>query len=377
MYSSKMTTMENKRYYFIDNIRWVVVLLVLLYHVFYNYNALGVFGGIGGFSENQWQDTICMVLNPWFMALLFIVAGASSRYALNNHTTKEFRKERTRKLLVPSTIGLLVFGWILGLLNMCGAGAAIPANIPPIVKWFIAIPSGIGPLWFIQDLFVFSLLLLLVRRVIDVKSVDRWLSTLPRWGHAIIMIILFGVLLIASKTQIDNPTMGQGLINLYRPIFYFVCFIIGYYIFSSEAIHSYLAERAKGLIIVAIGSGIYFVIRYYGMDYTLPIIIQSVWCNLFCWATILAMFGASKRWADKCNKYTIYLTQSSFGIYIVHMTICTAICLTLKATSLPVWSIYLIAILVTYTGSFATWELLRRIPLLRWCIFGIEPKERK
>ena len=43
--------MERKRYLFIDNIRWVVVLLVLLYHVFYNYNTLGVFGGIDGIIE--------------------------------------------------------------------------------------------------------------------------------------------------------------------------------------------------------------------------------------------------------------------------------------------------------------------------------------
>lgn len=35
------------RYYFMDNLRWVAVLLVLFYHVFYNYNAVGVFGGVG------------------------------------------------------------------------------------------------------------------------------------------------------------------------------------------------------------------------------------------------------------------------------------------------------------------------------------------
>ena len=51
--------MDRKRYHFIDNIRWVVVLLVLLYHVFYNYNALGVFGAIGSLGDNQWQDIIC------------------------------------------------------------------------------------------------------------------------------------------------------------------------------------------------------------------------------------------------------------------------------------------------------------------------------
>ena len=147
--------MENRRYLFIDNIRWVVVMLVLIYHVFYNNNTLGVFGGIGGFEPNQWQDTICTLLNPWFMTLLFVVAGASSRYALQRLSTKEFRRERCRKLLIPSTIGLVVFGWVLGAMNSYIAGANLPEGIPLIVKWIIYAISGTAHLWFIQDLFIF------------------------------------------------------------------------------------------------------------------------------------------------------------------------------------------------------------------------------
>ena len=40
----------NLRKLWIDNLRWVTVLLVLLYHVIYFYNNKGVFGGIGGFG---------------------------------------------------------------------------------------------------------------------------------------------------------------------------------------------------------------------------------------------------------------------------------------------------------------------------------------
>lgn len=367
--------METKRYYFIDNIRWVVVLLVLLYHVFYNFNSLGVFGGIGGFTQQQWQDTICSLLNPWFMTLLFVVAGASSRYALQHESVKEFRIKRRRKLLIPSTIGIFTFGWILGLLNMHIAGAAMPEGIPFWVKWLISIASGTAHLWFIQDLFLFSLLLLLVRRTVNETRIDSWLEKLPRWGCAITMICYFGILLLAAQTQVDNPKPEEGLLNLYRPAFYFVNFLIGYYIFSSKRIHSYLAERAKGLIIIALGSCIYFSVRYYGVDYTLPEVLQSVWCNLFCWASVLAMIGAFKRWGDKTGPTASYLTRSSFGIYIVHMVVCTASCLVLKQAALPVWSIYLIAIVATYIGSFALYEILHRIPLIRWCIFGITKRK--
>ena len=90
------------RKHWIDNLRWVTVLLVLLYHVIYFYNNKGVFGGIGGFGDGpQYQDVVMYILYPWFMPLLFLLAGISARYALVKHTAKEWFKARTRKLLVP------------------------------------------------------------------------------------------------------------------------------------------------------------------------------------------------------------------------------------------------------------------------------------
>ena len=54
----------------------------------------------------------------------------------------------------------------------------MPEGVPLFVKYLIAIPSGIGPLWFIQDLFGYSLVLLVVRRLISVEKVDGWLGRL-------------------------------------------------------------------------------------------------------------------------------------------------------------------------------------------------------
>ena len=70
------------RKHFIDNIRWSTVIIVLIYHVFYLFNSVGVLGGIGGFKQVQYQDSFLYFVYPWFMALLFLIAGISSRYAL-------------------------------------------------------------------------------------------------------------------------------------------------------------------------------------------------------------------------------------------------------------------------------------------------------
>lgn len=152
---------------YLDNIRWITVVLVVFYHVIYMFNGVERHGVIGPFTEIQYQDVYQYIVYPWFMLLLFVVSGMSARFYLENHTDKEFRKSRTVKLLVPSTIGLFVFQWILGYYNTCMSGVwnTMPDEVPGIVKYLIMVVSGTGVLWYIQLLWVFSMLLLVARKL--------------------------------------------------------------------------------------------------------------------------------------------------------------------------------------------------------------------
>ena len=41
---------------YLDNIRWVTILIVIIYHVIYMFNGVTTYGVIGPFSEDQPQD---------------------------------------------------------------------------------------------------------------------------------------------------------------------------------------------------------------------------------------------------------------------------------------------------------------------------------
>lgn len=132
---------------YIDNIRWMTVVLVVIYHAIYMFNGVQPFGVVEPFKEQQWQDGFQYLVYPWFMALLFVVSGMSGRYYLEHHDTGQFLRDKTRKLLVPSTIGLLVFQWILGIYNMRIGGTVVDfAAIPKPVFYLIAAISGVGVL---------------------------------------------------------------------------------------------------------------------------------------------------------------------------------------------------------------------------------------
>jgi fucose 4-O-acetylase-like acetyltransferase len=135
------------RKYYLDNIRWITIVLVVIYHVIYMFNGEQPYGVVGPFREVQYQDCLQYLLYPWFMVLLFVVSGMSSRYYLEKHTEKEFIRSRTRKLLVPGTIGVIVLGWIQGYYNMLLSNAFATLDItviPKPVVFLILALSGMG-----------------------------------------------------------------------------------------------------------------------------------------------------------------------------------------------------------------------------------------
>lgn len=382
-------TMERK--HFLDNIRWVTVLLVLFYHVIYFYNAKGVFGGIGGFYEDQPWDAIMSVLYPWFMMLLFLVAGISSRYSLSPnpspegegsaHWTRQWIRNRTLKLLVPSTIGLLVFQWMTGYFNTQVAGVDMLAAVPQPVKHVIRAFSGIGPLWFIQDLWLFSIVLVLIKSIEKDRLYNAIGKLFNKESYSLTAaLVVAGYLLIWAGAQGSishpDPQSAQGLWNLYRPLAYFVPFLMGYFVFSHDTVQEMIAKIRIPLLVVAVVTGIAFTIVMYGKNDTDPIVLKGWLCNLYAWFAILAMMACFKAWANKTSPFATYMTRSSYGIYIVHYLVIASLGYMMKVhTSLAPWMMYVILLLAVMLLSPIVYEIIRRIPFIRWCVLGIKRKK--
>ena len=366
------------RKHWIDNLRWVTVLLVLLYHVFYFYNNKGVFGGIGGFGEwpecKQYQDVVMYILYPFFMPLLFLLAGISARYALAKYPAKEWFKARTRKLLVPSTIGLFVFHWMVGYFNTVVASReGVFDGIPGVAKYMVMAVSGTGPLWFIQVLWLLCLVLLLVRKLDKNDRFWNWC------GKAnIVWIVLLGVLFwVGTLTLVRNPRpdSADGLYNLYKPLFYFIPFLMGYFIFSHDGVQELLGKVWGALISCAVVAGGVLVVMTFGQDNTTPQYLGSPLNCLYGWLMCLAMMAWFKARFDSTSPFAAYMAKSSFGLYIVHYLVIASLGYMMKKyTQLPPWAMYAILTVAVFTLSPLLYEIIRRIPFVRWAVLGEKKK---
>lgn len=349
------------RKHYLDNIRWGTVILVLVYHVFYLYNTVGVPFPIAQDAGIRIFDTFSYIVYPWFMVILFLIAGISARYVLQKQTNRGFLKDKVTKLLVPSTLGLFVYHWISGFLNVKLGGGL--DSIPSFIRYPVFVIAGTGPLWFIQMLFLFSVLLVLLRKI------DKQDKIWTFCGRINIIVILLLVFLIWGSSQILN----MPVLTTYRFGIYGTAYLIGYFVFSHEEVQNSIQKICIPMLIMAIILGGSVTIRYFGQSYSSTEFLTSFLTNCYLWTAILAILGCGKAWWNKTSALASYMTKSSFGFYVVHYLVVQLACyLVYQYSSFPKALNYFLALAIELPCTILLYELLRRIPIIRYLVLGIK-----
>ncbi len=354
---------------YIDNIKWITVMIVVIYHVIFMYNGFVSFGVIGAFSDKvQYQDAFMYFVYPWFMLLLFTVSGMNTAFYLKNHTHKEFIKSRTRKLLVPSTIGLIIWCWATGYYNMKISGAFEQMSaVPKPILFLIMAVSGTGTLWYIQVLWLFSVFIVLFRKI----EKNRLYNICEKIN--VPTLILFTAIIWASAQILNTP-----VIVVYRFGIYGAGFLIGYLVLSHDNVMDRLEKWWLPLSISAVICCVVFTVMYWGKNYADHEVLDTLMCNIYAWAGTLAVLAFMKKWGRFENSFSKLMIKKSWGIYIFHYLplVATAYYLHTYAKNLPEILIYLLTGISALAVSILMNEIISRIPILKWCILGIGGKKK-
>lgn len=355
---------------YLDNIRWITVSLVVVYHVLYMFNSIETAGVIGPLTAGtQYWDLFMYIVYPWFMVLLFVVSGMSARFSLERNTHREFIRSRTTKLLVPSTVGLFAFWWILGYYNMLISGAfEYMGAVPKPVLFLIMCVSGTGPLWYIQLLWLFSMVLILIRKA----EKDRFYRICGKANTAVLLLLT--PLIWASAQILNTP-----LIIVYRFGIYGAAFLIGYFVLSHDAVMKRLERAWQPLAAAALLLLVGFCVVFWQEPYAEHIVLDTLLCNAYAWIAVLAILAVMHRFGDFSSAFSRFMNRQAWGLYVFHylpLTVCAWL-LHNFAESLPAAMVYLITAFSAFAGAFALNAAVSRIPILRWCVLGIKGKKEK
>lgn len=347
---------------FLDNLRYSIVLLVILYHVFYLFNSVGVITNVA-IPGIPALDAVLYVLYPWFMVTLFVISGICARYSLQRQTDCQFLRSKVRRQLIPSIAIIFIIDWTSGWVtgqyaDMFGtAGDAMPG----FAKYLIWSLSGIGVLWFLHQLLICEVALVLLRKL---DKHDR----LHRLGSKVnILILCLLVFALWGSAQILNTP----LIEVYRHGIYLFAFLIGYYVFSHERIQSLLAKHAPAFLAVSACLAVAYTAHLWGENYAAMDNLKAFLTNAYAWFATLAVLGAGKRWMDKETAFTRYMAGRSFGFYVLHYPILALGAYVLDThLHLPVLAMYILLPILCALLLPPLVALLKRIPVLRTLVLG-------
>ena len=134
---------------------------------------------------------------------------------------------------------------------------------------------------------------------------------------------------------------------------------------------------AAPLLAAALALGAAYTFVSYRQDYAQPPAVNNPLAIAYAWGMCLALLSAFCRWGDRSNRLTAFAAQKSFGLYVFHYLALSVTALLLTGyTSLPVPAVYLLSAAGAFAGGLALYELVARVPVLRWCVLGIS-KRRK
>ncbi|MCI8772263.1 MAG: acyltransferase family protein [Lachnospiraceae bacterium] len=357
--------MERKHY--IDNLRWMAILLLFPFHTAQIWSG----GEYSGFYIWSHTNTALYVFStavyPWYMTLLFTIAGMSCKYALWKRTNKQFVVERIKKLVISFVFGLLVLVPIMTYTAEVFFNGYTGAYWQQYELFFTketdltGYHGGFTPahLWFLLYLFVISLTALLIVRL-QKKSFPKF--RVGSLSYFFIILLFVPEWFCLYVLNIGGKSLGQ----------FMILFLFGYYIFSEESILQKLQQYRFVSLAFCILSGSLYTYLYCFEN------IRNVWMTalyiFYGWTAIIMLLGIGQSKLNFHNRISIYFTQTSFPVYILHMPILVVAGFFALKLPIGVAGQFLLIVLISFIVTFLIYEIVKRIPVLRF-LLGMKKRE--
>ena len=354
------------RKYYLDNLRWISLSFVILYHVFYIFNSSWVIWNmeVSGIKE---LDSVCVFIYPWIMCLLFAISWVSARYSLQKRINKEFLRDRFKRIFIPCIVWIFAYGWIVGLVtDYYGNIFAESPETPRFIKYIILSLIWSWPLWYGQALFVISLVFILIKKIDKKQKIDLLFSKIN------LPILFLLVILVWLASQILNTPV----ITVYRWWIYLTMFLFWYYIFSNDKIIKKLEKISISLWLFSLSFGIIFTIKNFWTNFSSNEFLTNIFTNIYVWLVILSAFWLAKKFLNFENIFTKYMHKNNFSFYVLHYTLQIVIAFILVEYFKFDNLVYNYILLIIWTIIFLPiiTEIFKRIPVVNRLLLWINKK---
>jgi hypothetical protein len=368
-----------QRRYDLDWLRVLAFAVLIFYHIGMLYVADWGFHYKSQYQSENLQNLMLLV-NRWRLPLLFFISGIASRYILQKYSLIHFAKIRTWRLLLPLLFGILVIVPPQLYVEMTAKGdlnlsywnfysAFFDLHNPLFAEY----QSGILPhidvnhLWYLRELWCFSLILLFLHPILSLAKLDKVLDCVgSRLGIGAVFIL--PVICGSVAELFIFPESGEG-IRIARG---FCFFLLGYLIWQRESWWQPILTYRRLTLGLSITSYI-GLLGYYHLIWKLrsePLkgVYAAIETTLLLanrWVWILAILGYGYAYLNKPSSVLGYFTRMVYPSYLLHQSVLIVAAFYLSSLNLGFFIEAFCVVVITVSFCLATYELLKRINIMR------------
>ncbi|MBN2478878.1 MAG: acyltransferase [Parachlamydiales bacterium] len=331
------------RIFYLDNLKALAIILVVIVHTGVTYCGMGSWFYI----EHSYLDNASYYFflflgsfsQAFFMSLLFAIGGYFIPDSLAKRGVKNFIAARSFRLGMPALIFALLIFPICE--NMINQSFNLKIYLQGIISFkFI---EWTGPLWFTLALLFFTFIYIAIKRWCDVLAEKYSFNITIK--NVLVLVLIIGI--VAFALRLIFP-IGSSVLNFQLCFFsaYLFMFFMGVFARQKNIFDKINYQQAKKWFFISFIVGIpwwilivYFGIIANGNDRNL-ILIQggwnwisfsaALWESFFCVSIILGLIGIFKNIFNTQNSLQRFLSKNSFAVYVFHPPILIAVSLVFK-----------------------------------------------
>lgn len=275
-------------------------------------------------ESSRLVDLISAGSHPWRMSLLFFISGLVTSSLVERKSVEEIRRSRTRQLLVPFILGVLLI--VPPQIYLSEANPFPELSYFGFWKAYMTSGISLEHMWFLAYLWIY----LFIWSTVWPRFENHWptisaalSSQLKGTKLFVVPIFFLSVLRVCLY-----PIFGETLVittDLYAHILYFSMFMAGVLLMNEQGFWREIDRqrwRSCALAVtsfLAIAIAVVVLPREQWPD-ALVISVRIV-RSIFQWCAIIALLAFAGRIANRPNRVVTYLNKSIMTYYVAHQTV--------------------------------------------------------
>ena len=372
-----MKPSTTQRHYGMDWLRIGAFVLLILYHVGYNFTPWGYQTPTRGIVH--WAEIPLLGLSPWRLPLLFAISGyASAALLAKDGSTGGFFRGRLARLGIPLVFGLLVVvppQPYMGLVNSGYEHGYLHYLLHDAFSFrtvrYEYVPRTMH-LWFVVYLLAYTMVACGLRALLPAawrgavrRRAERMLA-----GPGLLPLGIGLVFVVREYIAYGWTDTHSLLVDRAAHLHYGGMFLFGFLLRESEAVRQAIARQWKTALVLAFAGFAWATVdalRFPG-DIPTPAEWQAALClakSVMSWSMVIALFGIAERFWNRDGRWRATLAEAVFPVYIAHQTIMVFVSYWLRDKGLTALPEFLLLSGSVAIGSWLFYLIGREIGPLR------------